>query len=243
MNEKLSDLLLDKYRKLIGERYTAQHVFSIYDNSKELDSLLIDELREYFLTYVYPDGAMRQKLNEAFGSLEKHLANPKELLALLGDFSGLVIRFGFQLPKAIKAGMTTLNSFKAASKLEKSLLEKAEEMKLKPPVSDEDFMQVLKSIDPKRLKLFVYDFEDLLKAITDTSLLRKTIDILTELLEKMKQKERSIFTQTDIDGIAMGINILQEGCNLFEKIGKERTKEVIKMIVAVEEDFIKKVVG
>lgn len=223
---------------MVNDRYEYKYLKKNYQLDESITKELTDEVRLYFLNYVYPDASQREMLNKAFTDLDKHIKNPLHILKLVGDASGLILKFGFQFPKALKAGLQTLNSFKTARELETELSKNAENLKLKYPISQEDVKLLISKIQQKKLEKFIDSFQDLLNSLTDTKLLKKTIEIMDLLIEKMKL-QKGFFSADEIKAIDLGKNILEAGYSIFKNLSEKQKKLMIELILNNERNFIK----
>ena len=79
--------------------------------------------------------------------------------------------------------------------------------------------------------------EDLLTSLTDSKLLKRTTEILKELKSKM-EKEKAFYSDEEIDALQIGIDILENGYLLFEKMNNHEKDEMIQLIMQAENHFI-----
>ncbi|MCB0538292.1 MAG: hypothetical protein KDE33_12285 [Bacteroidetes bacterium] len=237
MDKKLLDNIIDNYRQMVNNRYEYDYLKNNYELDSSITKELTDEVKLYFLNYVYPDADQRDMLNKAFSDLDKHIKNPLHILKLVGDASGLILKFGFQFPKALKAGLQTLNSFKTARELETELSKNAEKLKLKYPIEIKDVEHLISKIEPKKLENFIDSFDDLLSSLTDTKLLKKTIEIMDALTAKMKL-QKDFFSPDEIKAIDLGKNILEAGYSIFKNLDENQKKIMIELILTNERNFI-----
>jgi hypothetical protein len=233
----LLDEMIEKYRVLVSERYEFDSLEAKFILDESVTPELINKVKLYFLDYIYPSKDQREILNDAFDDLDKHIKNPGQLLKLLGDAPGIIFNFGWQFPKALKAGFQALKSFKAASRFEKELVAIAKKKKVKLPISDELFEEILADLPQDELRDFISEMEDLLSALTDSKLLKKTTAILTELIKKMNE-QKDFFSDEEINALKIGIDILDNGYNLFDNMSEAEKREMIELIIKAENDFL-----
>ena len=232
--EAVAAHLIDKYRERVGRRYHYDELSQHFELSDNITRELVDNIHHLFLNYIYPKAEDRKRLEHGFESLAEHLKNPAKSIFLLGDMTAAVLKFGFQFPAAVRAGAISLDSFVEAKKFEQALVDSAMEMNLEIPVSDEDFQECLTAVPKRRAKRFLRDFEGLMKSLTNTSLLRKTVEILKSLEKKMA-KHTDTYTDEEIKGVGLGIKILQAGYDVFKDLDFKTKREVIKVIIENEE--------
>ena len=79
--------------------------------------------------------------------------------------------------------------------------------------------------------------EDLLSALTDSKLLKKTTAILTELIKKMNE-QKDFFSDEEINALKIGIDILDNGYNLFDNMSEAEKREMIELIIKAENDSL-----
>mgnify|MGYP006272364563 CR=1 FL=1 len=231
--------LIEHYRALIDRRYRFDRLNALYDLDAAVTPERIDAVRTYFLEHVYPEPHVRRTLNEGFESLETHLRRPAEMLRLVGDMGGMALRFGFQFPRALQAGMTSLESFKAALAFEHGLMEAVEEADLDLPLTDEEFEACIAQLPRDEMDHFIGEFDNLIGALTDTKLLARTVEILTTLRDRMEDSE--VYTTTDVDGLTAGIDILSNGLALFDPFTAREKRILTHLIQTVERDELDRI--
>jgi hypothetical protein len=236
----ISDALIETLRLTVEKRYQ-------YDNLKKtikLDEIVteekVDEIRTFFLKYVYPEAEARHVLNAAFDNLDKHFKNPIHLLDLLGSGAAVALKFGFQFPKAIRAALKTLDSFKKAMAFEQTLCNEAIQQNIKVPVSPTEFERLLSTLPVEQVTDFIESSDELLASLTDTKLLKKSIEILEDLVIKLKSKPK-IYDHFDIDGMVTGLEILKGGYNLFSTMSEKEKETMIKLIIEVEHQNMQRI--
>lgn len=229
----ISEEIIETLRFTVNERYQYTNIKNTVPPDPFITKDNIDKLRNFFLNYIYPDRTARRALNNAFDNLDKHFKNPKHLLDLLGSGLTVAFKLGLSFPKALRAAMHTLESFKIASQFEEILYQTAKEKEIKIPVSVKDFDMLIKSLPRNRVEEFIESSEDLFRMLTQIDLLKKGIDIIEDLVEKMKNKPE-IYDQTDIDGITTGLNILMAGYELFKNMSEHEKNVIVNLVIAVE---------
>ena len=239
-NTILTHHLIDQYREVIKLRYNYNRLDNTYVLSDSITEERVNDVRTYFLNYIYPDADTRNSLNKGFAGLKRHINNPGHIIRILGDATTIMFKFGFQFPKAIQAGLRSLESYNAATTFEKGLYDAAIKMNLEIPFSLEEFENCIAHLPKKDVEHFISEFDELLKAITNTSLLEKTVEILSELTEKMKEHPK-VYNEDDIQGMEIGVSILENGYKLFIDFSEDDKKEMIHFIKRVEQDEIDRI--
>lgn len=239
-NKDLSNHLIEQYRSLVSKRYRYPLLKQEFGLPPTIGKGKVNAVREYFLMHIYPDSETREILNAAFDHLESHFKNPGHLIQLVGDASGVLFKFGFQFPKALRAGMNALSSFKAATEFEKGLLQAAEAQQLTPPLSETQFLQLIAALPESKVRKFIANLDDLLSALTDVELMGKTVEILTELIAQMR-KHPEVYSKIDVLGMEIGWNILNAGHKLFQQLPSSERRAMIELIIKAENHFIKEI--
>lgn len=237
MNTELKNHLIEKYRESIKTRYD----FDVVKKDKRFPRVFtretVDELRDFFLENLYSPPAQREKLDASFKQLETYVAHPTKVWGLLGNLASAVFQFGFHFPAALRAGMTALQTHTTARHFEDMLLQTAIDRNYTVPLTDEQFSECLASLDGELLQRFISELTELFLAITDTSLLEKTIQILKDVLARMF-KRKDLYGPEDHDAIQMGIDILQKGHELLSKHDEETKKAIVEFVTYNEVKFI-----
>lgn len=237
MNRELRNHLIEKYRKSIKERYDYDVVIKDKRFPKIIARQTVEELRAFFLTSLYSPPAHRERLDAAFQQLETYVAHPSKIWALLGNVASAIFNFGFQFPNALRTGALALQTHTSARHFEDMLLEAAEEKKFAIPLTDEQFNECLAALDPDMLQRFVGQITELFVAITDTDLLQKTIQILHDVMARMKER-KDLYGPDDYDAIQLGIDILDKGNTLLSKHNDDVKNGIVEFITYNEVAFI-----
>ena len=233
----LLDEMIEQYRILVAERYEFESLEEKFILDESVTPELTNKVKSYFLNYIYPSKDQREILNKSFDDLDHHIKNPSHLLKLVGDAPGIIIKFGWQFPKALKAGFQTLKSFKAASKFEKKLVSIAKDKKVKLPINAKLFEEIIADLPREELKEFIGEMEDLLTSLTDSKLLKKTTNILKELVRKMEEQDK-FFSKEEVGAMKISIDILENGYHLFDNMSSAEKREMIVLIIKAENHFL-----
>lgn len=218
--------IINKFRDTVAIRYEYNNLKAVFPElPASLDESVIGQIKHYFLESIYPPAIERKALEEAFAGLGSYVKSPKKIWGLLGNMSSAVFRFGRQFPTALKAGLAGLSAFQGAKDFEAKMVEKAMELNITVPMSDDDFDSIMAKLPKKELDNFVKDVKSLFKIMSNTKLIEKTIMILDSVRETM-QKKSHIYPKNEIDGILLGRDILNKGFDLFSQYD-EKTKQTM----------------
>ena len=143
----ISREIIEGHRQLIFERYDFDRVEQLVELPPSFTRLQADELRHFFMDYVYPDSEKRAALNAAFDQMDIYLKNPGRVLRILADSIGIAMKYGRHLPKLIQSAIRAFDSFRSASLIEDLLMEKALDQKLNPPYSTEQIKRLMSMLD------------------------------------------------------------------------------------------------
>lgn len=235
--EEILAEIIDAYRWVIAERYQYDNLATKYELPDSFHSGKLDTLRAYFLEYLYPPPAKRAELESAFNNLDEYIKRPKKLLRILMDSSSLLFKHGRHLPKILQAGIKALQSFMAASRFEASLVDAAINIPLEPPYDKNDIQQMLATLSEADVENFIVNNEALFSTLYDRKLVAKVIEIISQLLAKMRQRT-DLYSEDEINGLAMGLEIVQHGDALFDQLEVAEQKCIFDLIIAVERDAL-----
>jgi hypothetical protein len=232
--------LIEKYREFITKRYDYDVLKNTEDVPEEMTREIVDSLREYFLQYLYPKPEFREKLDEAFEQLSNYVSQPAKVWGLMGNLAVAIIKFGTQFPAALRAGLVALESHTAAKRFEKDLMECAKAHKFKTPFTDKQFLECIKSIPQPRMERFINELGHLFTSFTNSKLLGKTILIMKDVLERMK-KRSDLYGPEEVEAIRLGIEVMQNGYDLFSTYDDSLKKKIVAYIIDSERRFIARI--
>lgn len=227
---------------ILDERYQYKNLNEKYELPKSITKAQIDEIRTYFLTYVYPDLQKRTTLNDAFESLDNYIKNPGKLLQILVDSASLIFKYGKHLPKILNSGIKALRSFRDANKFEKQIIKQAVTSQQKPPYSTEIIYSFIKELPRKDVDQFIDGTRSLFEILHDRTQVQKIIEIVAFLTAKMKKNSKT-YSKEEIKGLEIGYELIEKGNHLFENLGKENQLQLIDFIVQVETDTLDEIYG
>ncbi len=241
MSEKeiLEEIILG-YRNLINERYQYQNLQDKYNLPKTINEEIVISIKNYFLTYLYPDLDKRRELNEAFETLDDYVKHPEKLLSILMESVKLIFSHGRHLPKILNAGLKALKSFRRATKFEQNLVKLAIQKQIHPPYDRSKIYSLIELLSPKEIEQFFENTESLFKIMHDKTLVEKIKEVLMFLINKMKEKKK-LYSQSEIRGLEIGLEMIVKGEALFDKLTKEDQDKLVQFIVKVERDNLNEI--
>jgi len=228
--------LINKYRELVSCRYD-ELIKNIDKTDLKLEQDVARKIKHFFLSDVYPEPARRRKLDAAFGELKNFTTHPALIWGLLGSLPVAIMQFGMQFPAAIRAGITSLHAYTSAIGFEEAMLHTALEKGFKEPLSDEQFFECLRSIPEKSLDDFINEASVLFMVISDATLLPKTMNIMKDVINRMKSKPE-LYTKDQIGAIQIGLDLMEKGYDLLEPYSEDTKRDIIAFITENERDFI-----
>lgn len=238
--ELLSNDIIVGYRNLIEERYQYKDLKEKYDFPETINEKVMDDIKIYFLTYIYPDLEKRAELNEAFNSLDDFIKHPEKLLNLVVDSLKLIFTHGRHLPKIFNAGLKALKSFRGATKFEKTIVQKAIQENSKPPFTTLKINKLIQLLPYKELEEFMKNTETFFNIIYDKELVEKIKEIISYLILKMKQKPK-IFSQKEIIGLALALETISKGEEMLNKLTQKDQEILIGFVLQIEKDCLEKI--
>jgi hypothetical protein len=229
--------IINKFREMIEKRYNYNELATRFTLPAAVNEQVIGEIKNYFLTTIYPPADERKKLEDAFRNLAEYVRSPKKIWNLFGDMARALFKFGRHFMQALRAGMDALNSFLGAKKFEQSMADIANANKIAPPMTDEDFEEALYQLPRKDVERFIGDVRNLFNAMVNTVLLKKTLDILQHVIETMERKPGT-FPAADVEGIKLGKGLLERGYAIFSKYDEHTKEAIVEVIYQNEMWFI-----
>ncbi len=237
--EEISAAVIVAYRILINDRYQDHYLSTKYDIPESFGADRIELFRNFFLDYIYPPVEKRKELDKAFDSLDRHIKNPKSLLAILVDSGRILFKFGRHLPKILNAAIKALRSFRKANKFEARLAKKAINRDVQIPISQEDLKVLIASLPKSDVMGFINESKSLFVIIQDKKLVIKIIELLTQLISKMKKS--SVFAQSEITAFQIGLDIIAGSHKLFNSLNPNESKLLFDIGVNIEQTEIEEI--
>ncbi len=223
------------YRNVIEERYQYEILKKKHDFPETINKEIVDDIKDYFLTYVYPDLEQRKELNEAFSSLDDFIKNPEKLLNLVLDSFELVFTHGRHLPKVFNAGLKAMKSFRGATKFENALVVKAINKNIEPPYTTSKINTLIQLLPYQEIEGFMKNTETFFNIIYDKELVEKIKEIISFLISKMKMKLK-IFSKKEIIGLELALETITKGEQMLDKLTKQDQKILTEFVLKIEKD-------
>ena len=232
--------IITGYRNTIQQRYQYENIKDSYGLPDSIDAETVNQLREYFLNYMYPEFEKRQELNEAFSSLEAFTKHPKKLVAVALDATKLIFKYGRHLPKILNTGLKAMQSFKAADTFENNLVDEAIKNNIEGPYNPEKIDALITLLSREEIEQFISISESLFDVLHDKILIKKIKGIIEYLIKMMRKKENT-YTSQQIKGLELGLEMLTEGDALFNRLTIEDQQNLVDLIIVIEKDALERI--
>ncbi len=229
--------VIEGYRKTINQRYQYQNIKSNYDIPDSIGEETVNQIRNYFLDYVYPEFERRQELNEAFESLDNYIKHPEKLIRVFFDSARLIFSQGRHLPKMLKSGLKAMNTFRAASRFETKLVDEAIKSKIPAPYNISDINSLISLLPRQEIQHFIESAESLFEVLHNKTLVDNIKKAIQQLIEIMKKKKET-YSLNEIKGLEVGLEMLTQGHSLFYQLSEDDQKKFVPMIVKIEQDTL-----
>ena len=215
--EKILKDIIEGYRNTIYQRYQYQYIKDTYGIPDSINEDTVNQLRNYFLNYMYPEYNTRAELNAAFKSLDNYIKHPQKLLRILLDAAKLIFRYGRHLPKILNTGLNAMKTFRAATNFENNLVDEAIKNKIKAPYDLSKIDALIKLLSRKEIEKFIEISKSLFEILHDRILIEKIKEVIQYLILVMREKEES-YSLSEIKGLEMGLKMITEGDKLFNRL-------------------------
>ena len=231
----LKNELINRYRDIISSRYN-EIIMHINDTPIAISADVAERLKIFFLINVYPEPSRREQLDAAFDELSQFVNHPSLMWGLIGSLPMAILKFGMQLPLAIKSAFETLQAYTSAIGFERAILAAAEHRALQTPIDEADFLDCMRGIPKPELERFVAEGCKLFVTISDTTLLSKTIDIMEDVLSRMDHDSR--YTEQQKQAIQLGLEMIRGGYDLLSPYDEATKKCIVNFVADTELKFI-----
>lgn len=235
--EKILKEIIEGYRNTIYQRYQYQNIKDKYEIPESINEETTNLLRNYFLNYIYPEFSKRAELNEAFKSLDNYIKHPQKLLRILLDASKLIFNYGRHLPKILNSGLKAMKSFRAAANFENNFVDEAIKNKIEPPYDLSKINILIKLLSRKEIEKFIEISQSLFEILYDRILIEKIKEVIQYLILVMRKKEE-FYSLSQIRGLEIGLEMLNEGDKLFNRLTKEDQQNLVHLITEIEKDML-----
>ena len=238
--EVLRSQIIEQYRILTVDKYQYARLAEQYDLPAFVTQKRVEEIKKYFLDFVYPDPKTRKSLDNAFESLDGHIKAPGKLVMILMDATSVLFKYGRHLPKIFKAGLKALQSFRQASAFELMLVDTAMVSKEASIKDTNELKQLIAKLPDIEVKAFIQGNDALFDALMDHKLTKNTIDIMHTLIKKMT-KRTNVYSKEDIAGVELGRDILEGGVALVSEMSEAEGRQLLELIKRVETESINEI--
>lgn len=237
---KILKEIIKGYRNVVEERYQFQKITKQYNLPKSVTKNDIDKVRNYFLTYVYPDIKQRKELDDAFKTLDNYIKKPEKLFNILLDSIKLIFSHGKHLPKILNAGLKAMKSFRGATKFENALVKVAISEDVNPPYSVENINYFIKQLPYKEVDEFIKNTEVFFNIIYDKVLVSKIKEVIAYIIFKMKKKP-TLFSKKEIAGLELALETIKQGEKTLDSLSIEEQEILVQYVVKIERDNLEEI--
>jgi Lhr-like helicase len=231
--EKVLEAIIEGYRNTVSQRYQYQFIKETYGLPETIDEETVNQLREYFLNYMYPTYDKRTELNQAFNSLDDYIKHPQKLLSLLLEAAKLIFKYGRHLPKILQAGLSAMKTFKAATNFEDNLVDEALKNKITAPYNFVKINALLKLLSREEIEKFIESSQSLFEILHDKMLIKKIKEVIEYLIAAM-QKKPTLYSKNQIKGLEIGLEMISKGDAIFNGLSKKDQQNLVKLITDIE---------
>ena len=238
--ESVLEEIIEGYRNTINIRYQYDYLQEIVEIPMSIVESDIDKIRNYFLDFIYPEYKKRKELNEAFDSLDSYIKSPEKLLNILMTSMKLIFSHGSHLPKILNTGLKALKSFRAGTQFENKLVDQAIQNDIQGPYDPDKVNRLISTLPPKDIERFIAHSQSLIEVFHDQKLINKIEEILSFLIEKMKDNTK-LYSENDVKGLKLGYEMLKEGNELFKSFGSENQHFIINLIIDLERNHLNEI--
>jgi hypothetical protein len=235
--EKVLEEIIEGYRNTVSQRYQYQRIKDSYGLPETIDEDTVNQLRLYFLNYMYPTHDKRSELNQAFDSLEDYIKHPQKLLRILLEAAKIIFKYGRHLPKILTAGLSAMKTFKAATNFENNLVAEAIKNKIEAPYDAAKISALLKLLSREEIEKFIESSQALFEILHDKILIKKIKEVIQHLITAMR-KNTTVYSQNQIKGLEIGLEMITEGDAIFNRLTKEDQQNLVKLITDIERDHL-----
>jgi uncharacterized protein YdiU (UPF0061 family) len=233
--QEVLEEIIEGYRNTIYQRYQYQIIKDKYGLPESINEETVNQLRNYFLDYMYPENKTREELNEAFKSLDDYIKHPQKLLRILLDAAKLIFRYGRHLPTILNSGLKAMKTFKAATHFENNLVDEAIKNKIEAPYTQSKINTLIKLLSRKEIEEFIENSQTLFEILHDRILMQNIKEIIQYLINIMKKNVES-YSVIEVKGLEIGLEMLTQGDKLFTQLTTEDQENLITLISEIEKD-------
>ena len=238
--EKVLEAVIEGYRNTISQRYQYQSIKDTYGIPDTINEDTVNQLRVYFLSYMYPPKEKRAALNEAFDSLDDFIKHPQKLASLLLNAVKLMFKYGRHLPKIVQAGLGAMKTFRAATNFENNLVNEAIKNGVQAPFDTEKIEALIKLLPRIEIESFIESSKNLFEVLHDKELIKKIKEVIQHLIDSM-QKNSTVYSKSQIKGLQIGLEMITEGDALFNQLSEKEQQNLINLITDIEKSHLERI--
>jgi len=237
----LINAVIQSYRGDLRKRYSLENIHRFHE-FKNISDSIIDDLRNFFLEYLYPEPERRVNLDNAIDRLSGVLSSPRKIRPLIGIAGRSFFKLGTLIPSAIRSGIRALEAYLHTRKMEKMMVRHAKANKTDASVlSDpEEFLRIISLLPEKEIVGFRKVITNLFKSMSNLKVITISIEILEDS-KKIMKKRTDIFSRQEIDGLTLGYNMLIGGRDLYLQLKPDQVDMIHRGINSVEYDWYENV--
>lgn len=235
------ELVLGFYREELRKRYQLINVRR-FEEFEDIPDRQIAGLRDFFLDQIYPELHEREKLDAAFDQLGDMLRSPKRMSPLLTAALSSLWRMGTKIPAAVGAGKAAIDAYLETRKLEARLIETAQSLKLRPKDAGDrtKMVTLIQAVPEREVVALINDILALFHSLSNIEILKVAVAFM-EQCEVVMKKRTDLYTEADLQGIQIGLDLIRGGLDLFQKLKPGELKLIIAGIECVEMDWFKRI--
>jgi len=240
-DQKLRTALIEAYWKELQGRYETENV-QRFEDLASVAPEKIEELRSFFLYYIYPPADRRSERDEAFNNLSTVLKSPRKLWPLMGQAFSSVFKLGRMITRALKAAYYTLDCYFESQSLERKMLAAAKERGATPKeIHDRAFLhEIVRAVPESKVMRFQKEVVQLFHSLADTELLKSTLEIMEDSL-KIMESQTDLYSEPERMGLQYGLDLLRAGYELFLQLDETEVRLVLDGIDKIEKDWYARV--
>lgn len=237
------DAVIGFYREQIGMRYQLDNLrrFDRFDGVPDAQA---HALRDYFLEHIYPEVDQREVLDDALNRLRDILKSPRRLKPLMRAALASMWKLGPSLPAAVRAGVGVLDAYLESRKLERIMVEAAEERGLTAEDRENPatMLAIIGDIPEREVLKLVGNIMGLFNTLSNTKLLGTAVEFLTTCQGIMREHP-DLYSEQELRGIALGKAVVEGGLDLFLQMDEATFPDVVRGIEEVELEWYRRVTG
>lgn len=241
VHSPLRRALIDAYRVELRKRYQLKNIRR-FEEFDDLSDDKIKALRNFFLEHIYPPSKKRELLDDSFDHMGSVITSPRRLKPLMGAVFKSLWTIATMFPAAVKTGVNTLEAYLETRRLEKLMLEYAEEHGYAPEdlSEHEHIVAMVAGLPDGEVMKFLREVIRLFKSLSNVKLLAAARDIMERSIEVMESRP-DIYEEHEVAGLQLGHAIIAGGVELFSQLEPEEFPLIIKGIETVELDWYERI--